>query len=370
MNRRRGQPRGSAPLARRLRELREQHWPGSVVTQKALAEALGGGKPLSVSSISSYENEDTPSVPPEPRLRAYATFFATERSLADGVARLLPDDQLTDAERSTRDELYVELLSLRPTTVPTTRIASAAGVAEDLWSFPEGELVRLLCGRLEGMSHQYASPTDPNYTELLSYADLDALVELFGHIRMRNPTCDVRFLLHDRLTSDDLSSHLVLVGGIGLNRANQWILNMTDLPIRQVTSEEVMNGEVFEVIDGTAGPFMPKVTEDLGLVEDVGLLARLQNPLNTARTLTVCNGVYSRGVLGTVRSLTDAKLRDRNEAYLSERFASQSRFCILMRVPVLGGKAVTPDLPTPENRLYEWSEEDSAAGRTGLTKAG
>jgi hypothetical protein len=369
MNPRRGEPSGSAPLARRLRELREQRWPGHVVTQRALAEALGEGKPLSLSSISSYENETTPAMAPERRLRAYATFFATERSIADDGPRLLPDAELTDTEMSARDELYLELLSLR-TTVPTARITSTAGAAQDLWSFPPGEPVRLLCGRLEGMSHPYASPSDPNYTDLLSYADLDALVELFGHIRMRNPTCDVRFLLHDRLTSDDLSSHLVLVGGIGLNRANKWILDKTDLPIRQVASEEVRNGEVFEVIDGIAGPFMPIVTKDLGLVEDVGLLARLPNPNNTARTLTVCNGVYSRGVLGTARSLTDAELRGQNEAYLRRRFTGRSHFCILMRVPVLGGKAVTPDLQRPENRLYEWPEGNSVDARAGLTRAG
>jgi hypothetical protein len=354
MNPRRGQPRGSAHLARRLRELREQRWPGRVVTQKALAEALGGGKPLSVSSISSYENEDTPSVPPEPRLRAYATFFATERSLTGGAARVLPDDELTDAERSARDQLYGELLSLRA-AAPAARVAPAGPLPTDLWTFPPGEPVRLICGRLENMTHPYAEPSDPNYTELLSYADVGALVELFGHIRMRNPTCDVRFLLADSLTADDLSSHLVLVGGIGLNDATRWILGLTDLPIRQVEHPDVANGEVFEVNDGgTERTFLPTMTQGLGLVQDVGLLARLSSPTNVTRTLTVCNGIYSRGVLGAVRSLTDAELRDQNKAYLSSRFPDRSRFCVLMNVPVLGRQTVTPDLQREENRLYEW----------------
>ena len=58
------------------------------------------------------------------------------------------------------------------------------------------------------------------------------------------------------------------------------------------------------------------------LAEDVGLLARVPNPLNSSRTLTICNGIHSRGVYGAVRSLTDAQLRDANERYIAANFGS------------------------------------------------
>ena len=45
---------------------------------------------------------------------------------------------------------------------------------------------------------------DPNYTELLSYADLDALVELHGHIRAENPAMDVFFKTAPNVVPDDL----------------------------------------------------------------------------------------------------------------------------------------------------------------------
>ena len=44
------------------------------------------------------------------------------------------------------------------------------------------------------------------------------------------------------------------------------------------------------------------------LLEDVAMLARLPNPFNALRTLTYCNGIHSRGVLGAVRC---PKLLDR-----------------------------------------------------------
>ena len=99
---------GSAALARRLRGLRHQ-WPGARITQGMLADALGTSNAL----ISGWENLANPTVPPPPRLRAYATLFATRRSLDGSTLRILPDAELTEDELAARDELYAELLALR-----------------------------------------------------------------------------------------------------------------------------------------------------------------------------------------------------------------------------------------------------------------
>ncbi|MFD1047362.1 helix-turn-helix domain-containing protein, partial [Kibdelosporangium lantanae] len=96
-------------FANRLRALREERWPGTHVTQLQLAEALGGAKPLSISLISSWENATKPAFPTKNRLKSYATFFATERSLASSPYRLLAEAELTDDERDERDELLEEL---------------------------------------------------------------------------------------------------------------------------------------------------------------------------------------------------------------------------------------------------------------------
>ena len=90
------------------------------------------------------------------------------------------------------------------------------------------------------------------------------------------------------------------------------------------------------------------------LTEDVGLLARTPNPYHSGRTLTICNGIFARGVLGAVRALTDDKICRQNEQHITSRFADPDRFAILMRVPVLIGNAQTPDLQNARTRLYEW----------------
>src|SRR5262249_34414132 len=161
----------------------------------------------------------------------------------------------------------------------------------------------LICAQLpKDQTGEMADPADPNFTELLSLADLDALVELHGHIRAENPLMDVFYKAAPNVLPDDLSGHVIVLGGIIWNDITQRLSEMTDLPVRQVTDSSVTSGEIFvATVDGSDRKFLPKWERNRRLTEDVGLLARFPNPLNSSRTLTICNGIHSRGVLGAVR---------------------------------------------------------------------
>ena len=103
--------------------------------------------------------------------------------------------------------------------------------------------------------------------------------------------------------------------------------------------------------------------EDLGggkeLTADVGYLARLRNPFKVDRTLTICNGIFSHGVYGAVRCVTDARVREENEKYLADQFGD-GEFAVLLRVPVVAKKTLSPDLQNPEGRLHEWAPNQDA----------
>ena len=349
---------GSAALARRLRDLRHQ-WPGARITQGMLADALGASNAL----ISGWENLANPTVPPPPRLRAYATLFATRRSQDGSKLRILPDTELTEDELAARDELYAELLALRDAAgEPDPSLEPDRGS----WHFPDGAPIRLVCGTLpERHRGDYASEDSPNYSQLHRLADPDALVELWGHVRMVNPHSDVRFMFAADMRSDDLTAHVVLIGGLEWNPAARFFAQIADLPVKQVEDENVEDGEVFEIErEGRKRRFLPTFLEGdpaLGLIEDVALFARMPNPNFPQRTLTVCNGVFSRGVLGAVRTLTDAQLRDANEAYLRSRFGDRPEYGLLLRVPVFGREISTPDLSNDYHRLFAWTGGEGPA---------
>lgn len=370
-------------LAARLRRLRAEFRPGRRLTQDELAAALGVSVPL----VSSWESSRQSVVPPDGRLEDLATFYAVQRSTEAGAPRLARADELTEPERGQADALLAELMALRGPVESTTparakvsqlrrRSAGDNGVRLPLvygadtigggsWYFRDQRPVTIVCARLPGdmlAQMPYTNPSDADYARLYTLADPDALIELFGHIRAVNPQSQVHFRAVDEVAADDLTDHLVLLGGVDWNDVTRDLADRMKLPVRQQTRLGAAHEHdaCFEVEDGqnpqqfrpVLGPPGDRVT----LQEDVGYFFRGQNPYNAQRSVTICNGMFGRGTYGAVRALTDARFRDGNEAYVRERFAGKKAFSILARVPIVRGETVTPDWTIPRNRLHEWSE--------------
>ncbi len=231
------------------------------------------------------------------------------------------------------------------------------------YRFRPGDRITIVCGqvpedKLEGMP--YTDPLDPDFIMSYQYSDLDALIELFGHLRAANPTSRVEFQTADQLSSDDYTGHLVSLGGVDWNVATSSVLADLQLPVVQVNEWDKEGGAYFEVTqeDGRKVAHRPRLEESGSkkiLLEDVALFARAVSPYNQKRFVTICNGMYGRGSYGAVRALTDERFRDRNMEYIQARFASSEAFCILTRVAVKNTSTLTPDWTLPETRLFEWS---------------
>jgi hypothetical protein len=348
-------PPAALQLASRLKQLRQHHQ--SRLTQAELAAAFSKEGKLASVTVSSWESLKSPKLPPVDRLRAYARFFATPRSI-EGKPRLLPFNELTQDEKKVCEELEAELLRLR--SAASGESSGEQPTFNRSWLFRDGARVTFVCAQLpSSVTGSFGDPENPNYTKLQTFADVDALIELFGHIRAENPAATVHFRTPPEVEPDDLSGHLILLGGVVWNEITGRLSEMAKLPVRQV-DRGLESGEIFvaETEDGDR-EFWPKWLdqEKKILAEDVGLLARVPNPLNANRTLTICNGIHSRGVYGAVRSLTDAELRDGNERYISENFGDAESFGILMSVPVIKNQTMTPDFNSSDVILYEWAQD-------------
>ncbi|MER7001648.1 XRE family transcriptional regulator [Dactylosporangium sp. NPDC000555] len=363
------------------------------MTQKQIAEALGGDKQLSLSVISSWENPDSPVVPPEHRLAGYARFFASRRSIETRPARLLEDDELTDDERDAERTIYAEISRLRnpdhvdarpaAADVPETnplQVLSTGGeiplgpgdsIGGGTWYFgSDAKRIVIVCARLpEDLREKmpYAHKSDPDYVRAYTYADVDSVIELFGHIRAVNPTADVRIRTDDRLLADDYHSHLVLLGGIDFNPITRDLVERLNLPVRQQPRLAEEDSGYFEVGDRRHTPVVEVEqradgTERRTLREDVAYFFRGPSPMNMKRTITLCNGMFGRGTYGAVRALTDRNFRNRNEEYLAKRFGDAESFSILFRVTVFTGETLTPDWTVARNRFHEWPDAGEQVG--------
>jgi transcriptional regulator with XRE-family HTH domain len=397
---------GQWSLAERLRDLRLSHR-GGAVTQGRLADVLGVRPP----SISSWESGNA--VPPPERLRDYALAFAADRTFAAGLPRLIDEADLTPVEERRRQDLIDELVRLRdramrPDDAPAPGTGALGG---RFWYFPDGAPIRIISTpawpSLEARI-PYADPWHPNYIQSFHDVDRDATIELFGHVRAENPLADVRFLTADRATRDDLTGHVIVLGqGDAAYRSPQdnppesppnvmeYLLPRLELPVATRLppgGDPELDREYIVTVDADRVPtWFPRGTEPVGneayrprflrgpdrgrqqreglpiLEYDVGLLARKPNQLNLATTVTICSGVFSRGTHGSVRALTDAKLRSRNEQFLFDQFGGLDDFWFLFYVPVFraaeGLETVTPDLERPFHRLRSSPPPDRPSDR-------
>jgi transcriptional regulator with XRE-family HTH domain len=340
-------------LAIHLRQLRDR----AGLTQAELAAAFSAENVIGSATISSWENVKTAASPPEHRLEPYARLLtAVERR---DEKRLIARREFSPEEKDHYDEIYAELKRLWNAARGVVEVVEQIAATNRTWFFEDDGPLSIICPDAPAdVSGPLADPENPNYTQAHSYADVDALIELFGHIRAENsPTFRVRFLRASEARADDLSGHLVLLGGVAWNDVMAHLLRLLQyLPVRQV-EDVIPTGGIFVVRHGEEETrFFSDwdVNDPKKLVSDVGLLARLPNPFNIERTLTLCNGIHSRGVLGAVRALTDQRVRDTNEAYLAERFKGKE-FAVLIKIPVVQGEALSPNLRDAGTRAWEWS---------------
>lgn len=304
-------------------------------------------------TISTWENVRHPTTPPESRLEPYARFAVGGGELPSSVTELTAEARLEyeDLLQQLR-QLWQEARGQAPDTTVSHHDSPP-------FLFTEGAVTVIVPDAPATSVGPLAEPRDPNYTWTHGLADVDALLDLVGFIRAQNGLgLAVDVVRGSEATASHLVGHVILIGGIGWNDVTKLLLRaLHQVPVRQEADAAVPSGEIFVVReqDGQERRLLPQwsVDETELLTEDVGLLVRVPNPFNSGRTLTLCNGIHSRGVLGAVRILTDPDLRETNELYLSRRFPG-GQFAVAVRVPVVLGQAVAPDLGARENLLFEW----------------
>jgi transcriptional regulator with XRE-family HTH domain len=340
-------------LAERLRALREQEH----LTQKQLARVLGGSEPISIATVSLWEKPGSDRLPPAQRLEAYARLFCTSRSFGDDQPCLLTSGELTEQERERETELYDELISLRELAArSTSTLTTAKGPRSALWHFPDPIAVSIVCSEAANPP-PYAQPSHLNYTRYARYADLDAMVTVYGQVKADNPARMVRILPAGRLAQDFALNHLIVIGGAAVG----YFEPVIPLPVPEEIPGTDPVTHLFKCSVGKETRDFESVWDEEGnLLQDVGLIARWPHPIIPGGTVTLLSGITSRGVHGAALCFTDSHVRDTNERYLESIFGNAESFCILMNIPVQNDVALPPNLWRENTRLYEWNAETGA----------
>jgi len=342
-------------LAERLRDLRERER----LTQKQLAQALGGSDSLSIATVSVWEKPGSDRLPPAQRLATYARLFCTGRSFDGDRPRLLSPGELTEQERKQETELYEELIALRERAQSTDVLAPVEEQRGAIWHFPDSIAVSIVCSDAPEPP-PYSKPSDLNYNRYARYADLDALVEVYGQVKADNPERMIRILPTGRLAQDFALNHLIIIGGAASDTAS---LFAQDIPLptaEAIPDTDPATSLVRSSVGEETREFRSTRDEEGTLVQDVGLFARGAHPIIPGGTVTLLSGITSRGVHGAALCFIDMHVRDTNERYIDSAFGNVESFCILMNIPVQNNTALPPNLWRENTRLYEWSAETGA----------
>jgi transcriptional regulator with XRE-family HTH domain len=342
-------------LAERLRALRDQEH----LTQKQLARILGGSDPLSIATISLWEKPGSGRLPPPERLETYARLFCTSRSFDGDRPRLLRSGELTEQERARATELYDELIALRERAQSTNDSVPARSQRSAIWHFTDPMAVSIVCSDAVEPP-PYAKDTHLNYSRYARYADLDALVEVFGQVKADNPERMIRILPTARLAQDFALNHLILIGGAASDAASLFAQNIPLPAVEAIPGTDPVTHLFKCTVGEETRKFRSTRDDEEALVQDVGLIARSPHPIIPGGTVTLLSGITSRGVHGAALCFIDSHLRDTNDRYLENAFGNVESFCILMNVPVQNDMALPPNLWRENTRLYEWSAETGA----------
>ena len=116
--------------------------------------------------------------------------FATSRSFDGPEPRRLSPEEMTDEERTVMKDLRQELMRLRnnalrdgPSESEATRARVPGEIEQSLnaspWRFPDGHAITIVCAQWPPnmlSTIPYTDVDDPDYIELLTYSELDALL--------------------------------------------------------------------------------------------------------------------------------------------------------------------------------------------------
>ncbi|WP_218919103.1 hypothetical protein, partial [Rothia dentocariosa] len=142
----------------------------------------------------------------------------------------MPIDSFAPEEEAAYKGLLEDLLRLHSAARGGTA-GEMPIVARRSWHFSDDGPVTLVCPQLpKREASPFADPGNPNYTHLAGFGDLDAMVELHGHVRADNPSMDVFFKAAPEVKADDLSGHVVIIGGIAWNDVTRRLIDLSQLP--------------------------------------------------------------------------------------------------------------------------------------------
>lgn len=180
-----------------------------------------------------------------------------------------------------------------------------------------------------------------NYMFLDSFGDKDSIFELSLLMTRLFPRAPVVRYVSDDFPRDAYDHNLLVIGGPGIpgSQGNRLVNTLH----RRLGIDVGYSADATSIVlpDGTehAASF-----EDGRCTVDYGFFARARNPFNPGAHLFMCHGIYTMGVLGAARLLSDHPAAQENLELVLAELGADAEFWSVFPVQVLNGVPMVPTL--------------------------
>ncbi|MGH2620971.1 MAG: hypothetical protein ACRDHG_10445 [Anaerolineales bacterium] len=180
-----------------------------------------------------------------------------------------------------------------------------------------------------------------NYMFLDNLGDKDSIVELSILMARLFPACHVVRYVSDDVPRDAFEHNLVVVGGPGVpgSQGNRLVKTLQ----QRLGIDVTYSGDAKRLILPTKEEFSG-VFEGRRCVLDYGFFAKARNPFNPSTHVFMFHGIYTMGVLGAARILSDHPSAQENVLAVIEEIGPEVDFWCVFPVHVLNGVPLVPVL--------------------------
>lgn len=233
-----------------------------------------------------------------------------------------------------------------------------------VWGIKDGEKVTIVCSELDDPEKRQ-NLEEREYIYSLKYGDLDAYIEVLVTLLSLYPSLKLRVISVGEInhTKQDLSTHIVVVGGPDYNELTKKILKTDKTrfnyksPYLEISSETYPDEIV--IFDKITNKEYCSLTDD----EDFGYFEQLPNPYNPENKVILLGGCHTIGVTGAVKAFSsgisdDGKISKivlrnskniwkwfpRKWKYLPRKFRTTQHYSVLLQVHKIGQNISIPEV--------------------------
>jgi len=194
----------------------------------------------------------------------------------------------------------------------------------------------------ESERSDYVTPNAKDFVRLAKFADVETLFLLKAFLGRYFPNLQVFECTCSDMPHEANAANRVSVGGIAWNRLTAQITRGVNLPFVQRDGGAGNPDPIDDIRNESR--YLPIITKDGTVHEDIGYFVRVPNPINRKKLLCVVNGILTFGVLGVARCFTEGIQGAGNCSHILEQMGKNPYFAALLRVPVINNYAAVPNI--------------------------